>query len=709
MFDIDKYLEDIALKEITPDEDVITRSKKRCEEEQAKMRARREALKKVKKGAMIAVPAAAVLLLGVLIGASLFPKVVTQQPELVAYYTVDVNPSVRVQVDGDDIVTGVAGQNGDADAVVKKLDCVGKPIADAIHEIVAAVKDLGYFDGGERYVLIGCFTADGARVSGTLSSLQSRLEADFGDMIELLIVSGSLEDFEAANELKVSPGLLKLAQMADGVEVKGGEKVDEVQQQVQNVNEPKYCAPFLSKQAAKDGVKLSWEKLDFEKMGYASKVIYGIAMGDTEQEVKSMKAGEIKKIEFYAYGEPDTAYKVTSLKPGETKYFAIYAHYGDIVKCSNIVSATMPAEEEKPKASEKPGTVNTRPPGPAKAADDTPAHTVSGKTSGDKIVLSWTAETADNFQGYKIVASKMNPNPKYPDDGYIKYITDRDKTSLSISAGSYGLKGGAEYYFSVTYLFKDGSAIAGNAVKLKVPHKTTEPAPTENPASAPTQPAGEYAASSVSGSITDSTISLSWERIGDDRFEGYKVVASFSNPSPSYPGDGYLYYITDRESTSKSFNVSKLGSFSPGQTCYFSITVLYKGGVKKAGNAISLAMPAAPAPAQPAGEYAASSVSGSITDSTISLNWERIADDRFEGYKVVASFSNPSPSYPGDGYLYYITDRESTSKSFNVSKLGSFSPGQTCYFSITVLYKDGVKKAGNAISLAMPAAPAPAG
>lgn len=702
-----------------PDEDVISRTKKRCEEEQRKLRSKQETMKKFKKGTMIAVPAAAVLLIGVFLGAVLFPRTVTEQPQLVAYYTVDVNPSLRVQVDAEDVVTGVKGQNADADAIIKKLDCVGDNVTDAIGEIINAIKDAGYFNEGQRYVLIGGFAADGTKVNNSLSDLQSRLEADFGDMIDLLIVQGNLDDLQAADDLQVSPGLLKLSQMADGVEVKAGEKVDDVQKQVQNVNEPKYCAPDInSADPGKDGVTLKWDSLDFTMMGYAGKVTYGIAMGDTKDAVTSMSATEIKKIDFYTYQTPPVSYYV-SMKPGETKYFAIYAHYGDIVKRGNAIPVTIPAaapsaapaktpqvsKESEPVKTDAPEPSNTAEPKPSETPQ--PAHYVSGKVSGEKIVLSWSAETAANFQGYKVVASKTNPNPKYPEDGYLKYITDRSKTSVSLYAGG-DLDANEYYYFSITYLLSDGTKIAGNAVKLKVPERSPEPEPSVEPTAEPTveptagptapPPPADHPSASIGGGITDSTISLSWSRIADERFQGYKVVASFSNPNPSYPGDGYLYYITNRDDTSKSFNVSKLGSFAPGSTCYFSITVLYNDGTKKAGNAIALTMPAA---VTPPAEYASSSIHASLEGTTVHLSWGQINDPRFNGYKVVYSLTNPNPKYPDDGYKYYITEAGNTGCSFDVSELGGSSTA-ACYFSITVLYNDGVKVPGNVATITIP-------
>lgn len=700
MFDIDRYLGDITLKDMQPGEDVITNTKKRCEEEQTKQHLRQEAMKKVKKGLMIAVPAAAVLLIGVFLGAMLFSNA-ANAPQAVAFYTVDINPSLRVQVDSGNVVTSVNGQNDDAEAIVKKLDCVGRPVTDAIQQIIAAVKDAGYFNNGQRYVLIGCFAADGTKVKGTLTDLQSKLESNFGGMIDLLIVSGSLEDMQTAEELKVSAGLLKLSQLADGVEVTGGEKVEEVATQVQTVNEPKYCAPdILSATPGKDGMTLKWDKLDFTKMGYAGKVKYGVAVGDTKEEVESMSATEVSPIEFYTYEDPELTATV-KMEPGQTKYFAIYAHYGDIVKRGNVKSATMPIAEPttSPKASVEPDPVKTDAPEPSKAPEPAetplPAHAVSGRVSGEKVVLYWSAETAENFQGYKVVASRTNPNPKYPEDSYLKYITDPGKTSISLSAGSYGLKGGVTYYFSVTYLFSDGTTIAGNAVKLKVPAKDTEPEPTD-------KPSGDYASSNISGSIDGVNIHLSWDRINDSRFEGYKVVYSFTNASPKYPDDKYKFYITDSGDTGRSFNATELKGFTPGAACYFSITVLYEGGdVKVPGNVVTLTMPA-DVPAPP--EYGSTTISGSIdADGTVHLKWDAITDSRLEGYKVMYSFSSSHPVYGESGdYADWITDGR-TSFSVNIAELKGYTPGGTCYFSISALYEEhSVVKPGNAISFTAP-------
>ena len=76
--------------------------------------------------------------------------------------------------------------------------------------------------------------------------------------------------------------------------------------------------------------------------------------------------------------------------------------------------------------------------------------------------------------------------------------------------------------------------------------------------------------------------------VTDSRFDGYKVVYSFTDTTPAYSSSPYLEWITDPTRTSKTFNISELGTVEAAKPCYFSITALYDGqAVKVPGNAIS--------------------------------------------------------------------------------------------------------------------------
>lgn len=101
---------------------------------------------------------------------------------------------------------------------------------------------------------------------------------------------------------------------------------------------------------------------------------------------------------------------------------------------------------------------------------------VSVEVTEGKVAVSWNKITASNFNGYKVVISKNDSTPAYPENGYFQYITDRNTVYTVVQAGDcYNggdiggrLQSGVEYYFSITVLYNNGKA-AGNAVKVKLP------------------------------------------------------------------------------------------------------------------------------------------------------------------------------------------------------------------------------------------------
>lgn len=103
---------------------------------------------------------------------------------------------------------------------------------------------------------------------------------------------------------------------------------------------------------------------------------------------------------------------------------------------------------------------------------------ISVSYSGDNAILSWDKITSSNFKGYKVVISRYDSTPVYPDNGYYKFITDRNDTSVAVKAG-HGYKGnggdfggklesGVSYYFSITAMYENGKA-AGNVVRVTMP------------------------------------------------------------------------------------------------------------------------------------------------------------------------------------------------------------------------------------------------
>jgi len=100
-----------------------------------------------------------------------------------------------------------------------------------------------------------------------------------------------------------------------------------------------------------------------------------------------------------------------------------------------------------------------------------------------------------------------------------------------------------------------------------------------------------YVAPELGGARIEDIVRLEWSGTEDPRLEGYKVVASFSNSSPSYPGNGHLIFTPATSYNATIEKLSTLDGYEPGKTCYFAITALYEGGAKVTSNVVSFAAP----------------------------------------------------------------------------------------------------------------------
>jgi len=337
-----------------------------------------------------------------------------------------------------------------------------------------------------------------------------------------------------------------------------------------------------------------------------------------------------------------------------------------------------PTVTPKPTETTKATTVATTAATTTTAPSGRVAPVVRVTASTTNITVSWDKIASADLVGYKVVASINDSTPQYSENGYFTWITNRNTTSCTIKSGDcYNngdfskFSGGTKYYFTVTAVYgSEWQKITGNVIQATMPGT---PAPTTAPAS--------YVTPVVSAVAQADGVLVTWNKIDTSNFDGYKVVYSSTNPNPAYPGDGYYSWITDRNTTSCLVSYCDV----PAGDYWFSVTALYDGhNVMKAGNAVKVTMPGKPA--DPEGTYPAVSLNTpSAAGGTISLSWSKTADTTgFCYYKVVASETNSSPSYPADGYVTYITNADECSYSYGYDQAAYAN--KTVYFAITAVY-----------------------
>ncbi len=206
------------------------------------------------------------------------------------------------------------------------------------------------------------------------------------------------------------------------------------------------------------------------------------------------------------------------------------------------------------------------------------------------VVLKWDKITHPDFEGYKVVASMTDQTPAYPENGYALWITDKNKTTALIKAGSsYNgsefskFEVGKTYYFSITAVYKD-KKVPGNVISITIPNT---PSVNNN--------SNLYDdALTLEAHVDGDTIKLSWTTSESSNFKGYKIVASQSDMTPMYPENGYLRYITDRDTNSfvikenDPYGGGDFLKFKKGESYYIAITYLYNNDNKKSSNYVKI-------------------------------------------------------------------------------------------------------------------------
>ena len=159
----------------------------------------------------------------------------------------------------------------------------------------------------------------------------------------------------------------------------------------------------------------------------------------------------------------------------------------------------------------------------------------------------------------------------------------------------------------------------------------------EEPAPAPAPTAGTPAGITLSASTGDAGVNLSWSMSGVSSTQGFKVVRSISDSTPTY-GENDAIYVGDPGARSAKWYSDN------GGTHYYRVCIYFEGTCSTYSNAVQ-----ATSPLVQKEPVVSGTINLAINGQT--LSWSLGGGTAPHGYKVVLSES-PSPVYPANSIQY---------------------------------------------------------
>lgn len=196
------------------------------------------------------------------------------------------------------------------------------------------------------------------------------------------------------------------------------EQKEEVKEEPKPTPEPEeetpvYTGPSLSITAAEDGVNMWWS----DKSGNPGFKYYKVVRSETDSDLKYPEDGYIA-----VRSKGEEHYSDKSAIKNKKYYYRICA-VGDEVLCGSVRQVTAINTNDKPSAV-----------------------TLSGEVVGDDIKLTWTKSSITDFKYYKLVWSKTDSTPTYPENGYLKPLEQSTLTYTHESTDELDLTEGTHYY-----------------------------------------------------------------------------------------------------------------------------------------------------------------------------------------------------------------------------------------------------------------------
>ncbi len=193
--------------------------------------------------------------------------------------------------------------------------------------------------------------------------------------------------------------------------------------------------------------------------------------------------------------------------------------------------------------------------------------TLKAETVPGKVKLSWVANV-DTSGGFKVVKS-TEPNPSYPGDS-------AEFVDANTRSREWALPAGKTYHIRVCRYTGSGCDSYSNNVEVMVPAGEEKVAAKVN-----YTPVSNELVLKVT--TLPGAAALEWTKRTTDGFDGYKIVRSSTNADPSYPNDGYVEFLPDRDS---QYFID--GTAVPGKTYYYRVCAREKDTQAACGNVVKV-------------------------------------------------------------------------------------------------------------------------
>lgn len=557
----------------------------------------------------------------------------TFDSDAVAMVSVDINPSVEFIVNRDRLIISASALNDDGINILEGIDLKGLSMEDGIDTIIAIAGDQGYIKDGKRIILVSaamCTTETSTAYVQQLKDILDGLRTNQDDTNIMTVFVDDPDIIADAESNGMSIGrayLYKYAQAKNSEltaeDIRDGALTDllssldaitddgNIDNHIpENTELETLYAEFddnLNITKSGDSYELQWAKAptdqDFQ--------YYELSVLKNDAEVLTQTITDLETTTCIIYDLPEgNKYYVN------VNYVCDNFTFSGSVLTLKVLDGTIETTKEptkEPTTTEEETTLDTTTPEttvttPETTTTQTPETTTVKETtvletttantyrpklsvtvSGGSMKFQWTKSGSEqqyngtNYSGfyyYKVVASKTNPNPVYPDDGYLTYICDNTQNSwtLNPSTDCYNqspeLVPGQTYYFSITYVYDNGK-FSSTTVKATIP------------AAAVVNFVPSFSVSTSDTALifnwTEAQNSVNYNGTTYSGFRYYKIVASATVKNPTYPQDGYIWYsanlcdtCADICMTDCNYNPDPL--LEHGVKYYFSINYVFENG-----------------------------------------------------------------------------------------------------------------------------------